>query len=126
MLAAKIHRATVTETDIDYEGSVTLDGVLLETAGMLPFQEVHVWDVDNGARLITYLLPGERSSGTVCINGAAAHLIRPGDRVILATFASLEEDEARRHVPRVVLVDGANRVIQPDHHERPCQVSPSA
>lgn len=110
LFASKIHRATVTDADVDYEGSVTIDEDLLDAAGILEFEEVHVWDVTNGARLTTYAIAGPRGSGAVCINGAAAHLVRPGDVVILATFAEFDESEARAHTPRVVFVDGANRV----------------
>jgi aspartate 1-decarboxylase len=110
LFASKIHRATVTDAEVDYEGSVTIDEDLLDAAGILEFEEVHVWDVTNGARLTTYAIAGPRGSGAVCINGAAAHLVRPGDVVILATFAEFDESEARAHTPTVVFVDGDNRV----------------
>ncbi len=110
MFASKIHRATVTGADVDYEGSVTIDQDLLDAAGILEWEEVHVWDVTNGARLATYAISGERGSGDVCINGAAAHLVRPGDLVILATFADMDDAAARTHTPTVVFVDGDNRV----------------
>lgn len=110
MFASKIHRATVTGADVDYEGSVTIDADLLDAAGILEFEEVHVWDVTNGARLSTYAIAGPPGSGAVCINGAAAHLVRPGDLVILATFVDLDDAAARDHRPTVVFVDDANRV----------------
>lgn len=110
MFSAKIHRATVTGADVDYEGSVTIDRDLLDAAGILEWEEVHVWDVTNGARLATYAIAGPRGSGSVCINGAAAHLVRPGDMVILATFVDLDDDAAREHEPTVVFVDDHNRV----------------
>lgn len=110
MFSAKIHRATVTGADVDYEGSVTIDRDLLDAAGILEWEEVHVWDVTNGARLATYAIAGPRGSGSVCINGAAAHLVRPGDLVILATFVDLDDDAAREHEPTVVFVDDHNRV----------------
>jgi aspartate 1-decarboxylase len=110
LLKSKIHRATVTHADVSYEGSLTLDAQLLEAADILPNEEVHVWDVTRGTRLTTYAIVGERGSGVVCINGAAAHLVRPGDLIIIASFAQLEEDEARAHQPRVVFVDETNRV----------------
>jgi aspartate 1-decarboxylase len=110
MFASKIHRATVTGADVDYEGSVTIDADLLDAAGILEWEEVHIWDVTNGARLATYAIAGPRGSGAVCINGAAAHLVRPGDLVILATFVELDDDVARDHEPTVVFVDEANRV----------------
>jgi aspartate 1-decarboxylase len=123
MFKSKIHRATVTEANVDYEGSVTIDQELMDAADMLPNEEVHVWDVDNGARLSTYILPGPRGSGTICINGAAARLVEPGHRVILATFAQLDDAEARVHQPKIVLVDAANRITHRDHRERPFRVA---
>lgn len=110
MFSAKIHRATVTGADVDYEGSVTIDRDLLDAAGILEWEEVHVWDVTNGARLATYAIAGPRGSGAICINGAAAHLVRPGDLVILATFVDLDDADAREHRPTVVFVDEHNRV----------------
>lgn len=110
MFASKIHRATVTVADVDYEGSVTIDADLLDTAGILEWEEVHIWDVTNGARLATYAIAGPRGSGVVGINGAAAHLVHPGDIVILATFVELDDAEARGHRPTAVFVDERNRV----------------
>lgn len=111
---SKIHRATVTHADLDYEGSVTIDAGLMEAAGILVFEAVHVWNITRGTRLETYAIEGDRGSGVVCINGAAAHLNAPGDLVILATFAEVDAQEARRHRPTVVLVDRGNRVVDPD------------
>lgn len=111
---SKIHRATVTHADLDYEGSVTIDEDLMDAAGIWDYEAVHVWNITRGTRLQTYAIKGERGSGIICINGAAAHLNRPGDMVILATFAELEESEARTHVPRVVLVDAKNRMVARD------------
>jgi aspartate 1-decarboxylase len=119
MFKSKIHRATVTQADLDYEGSLTLDPALLEAADILPYEQVHVWNVTRGTRLQTYAILGEPNSGVVCINGAAAHLVSPGDLVIIATFTELDEAEARRHKPRVVLVDEKNRILQPDATEVP-------
>ncbi len=110
MLKSKIHRATVTHADVDYEGSLTLDTDLLEAADIVPNEEVHVWNVTRGTRLRTYAIAGPRGSGIVCINGAAAHLARPGDLVIVATFTQLEDHAARDHRPTVILVDGHNRI----------------
>lgn len=110
MFASKIHRATVTVADVDYEGSVTIDADLLDTACILEWEEVHIWDVTNGARLATYAIAGPRGSGVIGINGAAAHLIHPGDVVILATFVELDDAEAREHQPTAVFVDEHNRV----------------
>jgi aspartate 1-decarboxylase len=109
MLKSKIHRATVTATELHYEGSLTIDSALLEAADILPHEQVHVWDVTNGTRLVTYALAGEPGSGVVCVNGAGAHLIRPGDLIIIATFTDLDDAAARSFQPRVVLVDGRNR-----------------
>jgi aspartate 1-decarboxylase len=110
MLKSKIHRATVTDADVNYEGSVTVDADLLRAADILPHEEVHVWNVTRGSRLRTYAIEGEAGSGVVCINGAAAHLTRPGDLVILATFTDLDDVAARNHQPIVVLVDERNRI----------------
>ena len=96
MFLSKIHRAVVTEADLDYEGSVTIDQDLMDAAGMLDFEEVHLWNITRGTRLVTYAIPGDRGSGTMCVNGAAAHLARPGDLVIVATFGELTDEEARR------------------------------
>lgn len=114
---AKIHRATVTHADLDYEGSVTIDEDLMDAAGIWDYEAVHIWNITRGTRLQTYAIKGPRGSGVICINGAAAHLNKPGDMVILATFAELEEAEARDHVPTVVLVDRENRIVAKDANE---------
>ncbi len=111
---SKIHRATVTHADLDYEGSVTIDEDLLEAAGIWEYEAIHVWNITRGTRLQTYAIKGQRGSGIVCINGAAAHLNKPGDLVILATFAELEESEARTFKPAVVLVDRENKIVSKD------------
>ena len=111
MLGGKIHRATVTGADLDYEGSITVDADLLDAAGILEHEAVRIWDVSNGARLETYALTGERGSGIVRANGAAAHLVHPGDLVIIANFVELEDAEARRWQPRVAAVDESNRIV---------------
>ncbi len=111
---SKIHRATVTHADLEYEGSVTIDANLMDAAGIWDYEAVHVWNITRGTRLQTYAIQGERGSGVICINGAAAHLNRPGDLVILATFAELEESEARAFAPTVVLVDGKNHIVAQD------------
>jgi aspartate 1-decarboxylase len=116
---SKIHRATVTHADLDYEGSVTVDEELMDAAGIWEYEAIHVWNITRGTRLQTYAIRGERGSGVLCINGAAAHLNKPGDLVILATFAEMEESEARRHVPKVVLVDDRNRIAARDALEVP-------
>jgi aspartate 1-decarboxylase len=114
MLKSKIHRATVTHADLHYVGSVTVDQDLMDAADLLPGEQVAIVDVTNGARLETYVIPGERASGTLGINGAAAHLIHPGDLVILISYAQIPDPEARAYRPRVVHVDAANRVIDLD------------
>lgn len=124
MFKSKIHRATVTESNVDYEGSVTVDQDLLDLADMVPWEQVHVWDVDNGARLTTYLLAGPRGKGTVCINGAAAHLVKPGHRVILATFAAMDENQAHDYRPKVVIVNKENQAVETDYREEPFRPSP--
>lgn len=108
----KIHRATVTHADLDYEGSITIDADLLEAADILPHEQVHVWNITNGERLTTYTLAGERGSGVICMNGAAAHRAGAGDLVIIAAFVELEDAEAREHTPNVVLVDRQNRIVE--------------
>ncbi|TBH21598.1 aspartate 1-decarboxylase [Thermus thermamylovorans] len=112
MFHAKIHRATVTGADLHYVGSVTVDQDLLDAAGILPYEQVDIYDISNGARLTTYALPGERGSGVVQINGAAAHLVRPGDLVILVAYGVFEEEEAKGLKPKVVLVDEKNRILE--------------
>jgi aspartate 1-decarboxylase len=111
LFKSKIHRATVTHADLEYEGSVTIDAELMEAASIVPYEAVHIWNVTQGTRLVTYALEGARGSRVVCINGAAAHHNRPGDLVILATFAEMTAEEARTHVPVVVRVDEHNRVV---------------
>lgn len=110
---SKIHRATVTHADLDYEGSVTISEELMEASRILEHEQVHIWNVTRGTRLVTYALRGDRDSGVICINGAAAHLMRPGDKVILATFAEVDEADAQGWKPTVVLVDDDNRVLDP-------------
>lgn len=112
MMSSKIHRATVTETNVNYQGSITIDRTLMEAVDILPFEKVHVLDVDNGARLETYAIEGAPNSGEICINGAAARLVARGDRVIILSYAILSEEEARHHTPRVVLVDEHNRIVE--------------
>jgi aspartate 1-decarboxylase len=119
MFKSKIHRATVTHADLHYEGSVSIDQDLLERADILPYEAVDIWNVTRGTRLTTYALAAPRGSGVVCINGAAAHLNRPGDLVIIATFAEMDDAEARRHEPTVVRVDGDNRAVADQHPEIP-------
>jgi aspartate 1-decarboxylase len=116
---SKIHRATVTHADLEYEGSVTIDSDLLDAAEILPYEAIHIWNVTRGSRLMTYALPGPRGSGAICVNGAAAHLNKPGDMVILATFADMTREEARQHRPVVVRVDAQNRQTDDVSEELP-------
>ena len=109
MLKSKIHRATVTEANLEYEGSVTIDSLLMDAADLLPYEQVQIYDCTNGSRLTTYAIPGEAGSGEICINGAAAHLVKPGDVVIIASYAQLDDREARGFEARRVFVDRANR-----------------
>jgi aspartate 1-decarboxylase len=118
MMKSKIHRVTVTESNLDYEGSLTIDEDLLEAADILQNEQVHVWDVTNGNRLITYALVGKRGSGMVCVNGAGAHLIKPGDLVIVATYATMKDKDAQRYKPLVVFVDADNRLKKLPKSER--------
>jgi aspartate 1-decarboxylase len=110
MLKSKIHRATVTTADLHYVGSVTVDEDLMAAADLLPGEQVAIVDVTNGARLETYVIPGERGSGVLGINGAAAHLVHPGDTVILIAYGQMADVEAAAHRPRVVFVDDHNRI----------------
>jgi aspartate 1-decarboxylase len=111
MMKSKIHRATVTQADLHYVGSVTVDEDLLDAANLLPGELVHIVDIDNGARLETYTIAGERGSGVIGINGAAARLVHPGDLVILIGYGQMEDAEAREFEPSVVFVDSENRII---------------
>jgi aspartate 1-decarboxylase len=109
MLKSKIHRAKLTGTDLDYEGSITIDRTLLEAADILPGEQVHVLNLNNGQRLVTYAIEAEAGSGTVLLNGPAARLGMAGDLVVILTYAALTDDEARTHRPKVVQVDGHNQ-----------------
>ncbi len=111
MMTSKIHRATVTQADLHYVGSVTVDADLLDAANILPGEQVHIVDIDNGQRLVTYTIAGERGSGVIGINGAAARLVHPGDLVILIGYGQMEDAEAREFEPSVVFVDSENRII---------------
>src|SRR5713226_8138920 len=114
MLKSKIHRATVTDCDVDYIGSITIDTELMAGADLLTNEQVHVWDIDNGARFVTYTIEGEPGSGTVRVNGAAARLVRSGDKVIVASFGSYDEDDLATYSPLVVHVDDRNGVVRVD------------
>ena len=110
MMKAKIHRATVTEANLEYEGSVTIDADLMKAADIVEFERVEVYDITNGNRLATYAITGEAGSGIICLNGAAARLIKEGDMVIICSYADYTEKERAKHVPDLILVDSKNRV----------------
>lgn len=110
MMKSKIHRCTVTDADLTYEGSVTVDSLLMEAADFLPHEQVHVWNINNGERFQTYVIPGPPNSGTICVNGSAARKVQRGDLLIIATFAGMAEEEARNLVPTVVYVDADNKM----------------
>ena len=112
MMKSKIHRATVTQADLDYVGSVTLDSALMEAADLLEGEQVAIVDITNGARIETYVIPGPAGSGVIGINGAAAHLVHPGDLVIIMSYAVMSDAEARALKPHVVHVDDQNRVVK--------------
>jgi aspartate 1-decarboxylase len=114
MLKSKIHRATITDCDVDYVGSITLDPELMRRADLLVNEQVHVWDIDNGARFVTYAIEGDEGSGTVQVNGAAARLVRNGDKVIIASFGAFDENDLERYSPVVVHVDEKNEVMTVD------------
>ena len=118
MLKSKIHRAVVTQADLDYVGSVTIDTSLLEEAGIFEYEKVQIVDIDNGNRFETYTIAGERGSGIVCLNGAAARCVEVGDKVIIMAYASMTPDEAHTHVPTVLFVDGANRLVRKASYEK--------
>ena len=117
MFKSKIHRGTVTHADLDYEGSVTISGELMDAAGIFEHEQVHIWNVTQGTRMVTYAIRGDDHSGVICINGAAAHLAAPGDKVIISTFAEIPRDEAADWRPTVVLVNEANQVADAAYAE---------
>jgi len=125
MFKGKIHKARVTEANLNYVGSITVDQDLLDAAGILPNEKVQVVNNNNGARLETYTIPGERGSGVVCLNGAAARLVHPGDIVIIISYTWLDEKEARQHKPKVILVDENNKIAAMIDEEKPGKSSAS-
>lgn len=120
LLHSKIHRATVTQADLDYEGSITIDPVLLKAAEIVEFEKVDVLDITNGARLTTYAISGSPGSGEICINGAAARLVKTGDLVIIVSYVELEKDELDGHTPVVVNVDKNNAITAVKIHQKSC------
>jgi aspartate 1-decarboxylase len=121
---SKIHRATVTDANVDYEGSLSVDEDLLEAADILPYEQLHVWDVTNGARLVTYALPAPRGSGTVQVNGGGAHHVRKGDLVIVATFTMMPSRRLKKYRPTVIFVDENNRIKPPPAAAAPAPEPP--
>ena len=117
MLRAKVHRITVTECDVEYEGSLTLDRDLMDACGMVPFERIDVYDVNNASRFSTYLIEGPRGSGACCVNGAAARMVEVGHKVIIASYCTVNDADVATHVPRIVLVDDANRMTVVKGHE---------
>lgn len=118
ILKGKIHRATVTQAEIDYIGSITIDQDLMDAAGILEYEKVQVADVERGTRLETYVISGEPGSGVICLNGAAAHLVTPGDKVIIMCYAQMTPEEAHESKPRVVFVDEDNKIARLTRYER--------
>lgn len=118
MLKSKIHRAVVTQADLDYVGSVTIDTSLLEEAGILEYEKVQIVDINNGNRFETYTIAGERGSGIICLNGAAAKCVEVGDKVIIMAYAAMTPAEAQHHTPAVLFVDEENRLIRKASYEK--------
>lgn len=118
MLKGKIHRARVTQAELNYVGSVTIDRTLMEASGILEYEKVQIADVDNGERLETYVIAGEAGSGVICLNGAAARCVSTGDKVIIMAYAQVTPEEAQSFKPKVVFVDDANRPVRVTHYEK--------
>lgn len=112
MLKAKIHRATVTESNLNYVGSITIDRDLMEASGILEYEKVSVVDIDNGSRFDTYVIEGDCGSGVICVNGAAARLVQPGDKVIILAYCQLDSEEAENHSPKIVFVGSGNKILE--------------
>ena len=115
MLKAKIHRATVTHAELHYEGSIAIDGNLLDAAGIREYEQIHAWNVNNGERFVTYALRAEEGSGIISVNGSAAHRAQPGDLVIIAAFFALTDAEAQQYQPNLIYVDANNRIARTNH-----------
>jgi len=112
LLKSKIHRATVTDASLHYEGSVTIDPLLMDAVNIVQWEQVYIYDINNGSRLTTYAIAGQPGSGVICLNGAAARLVQVGDLVIICSYAEFSEDEVSTHQPRIVLVDAQNRIVR--------------
>lgn len=118
MLKGKIHRATVVQAELNYVGSITIDEALMEAAGILEYEQVQIVDIENGNRFETYVIAGERGSGMICLNGAAARMVQAGDRVIIMCYAGMTPEEAKEHTPKVVFVDDDNRICRVTRYEK--------
>lgn len=123
LLKSKIHRATVTDANLDYEGSLTVDRELMDAADLLEYEQVHVFNVTNGHRFVTYVIEGKRGSGVICANGAAAHLAKAGDTLIIASFSTYSESECRKHSPKLVYVDSENSIVSIGPSTAPLKVA---
>ena len=123
MLKGKIHRATVKQAALDYVGSITIDVDLLEASGIIEYEKVQIVDVDNGARFETYAIAGERGSGIICLNGAAARCVQPNDKIIIMCYCDMDEEEAKAHKPKVVFVDNENKISRITNYEKHGQLS---
>jgi aspartate 1-decarboxylase len=124
MLKGKIHRAVVRQAELNYVGSITIDPVLMEAAGILEYEKVQIVDVENGSRFETYTISGERDSGMICLNGAAARCVSTGDHIIIMCYCEMTPEEAKTHKPSVVFVDGDNKISSVAHYEKHGQLSP--
>lgn len=118
MLKGKIHRATVIQAELNYVGSITIDEALMEAAGIMEYEQVQIVDIENGSRFETYVIAGERGSGMICLNGAAARMVQVGDRVIIMCYAMMTPEEAKEHMPNVVFVDDKNRIQRITRYEK--------
>ena len=118
LLKAKIHRATVTQADLDYVGSITIDSNLLAESGIMEYEMVAIADIDNGSRFETYAIAGEAGSGIICLNGAAARCVNVGDKVIIMAYAQMTPDEAKSHKPTVLFVDDSNKIVRKANYEK--------
>lgn len=123
MLKGKIHRATVKQAALDYVGSITIDVDLLEASGIIEYEKVQIVDVNNGARFETYAIAGERGSGMICLNGAAARCVQPNDKIIIMCYCDMDEEEAKTHKPKVVFVDDENKISRITNYEKHGQLS---
>lgn len=123
MLKGKIHRATVVQAELDYVGSITVDSELMKAAGILEYEKVQIVDIENGSRFETYTIEGEPGSGMICLNGAAARMVQVGDHIIIMSYCDMTPEEAKEHKPKVVFVDGENKIKQVANYERHGQLS---